>query len=594
MSFPVNRDSNRPFKPIIYFGVCVDNKDPLGAGRIRAVNDVTADAEGGKLYGDAVEKVIEKDKKSISKKIYTPWGDKDPYIFNPFLPLHLNVIPNRGEAIKILYYNPENNQQNKEYIGPLTSTPDKLGGDEYHLGREHTSMGGRVKGEASVMDNADSIGVFPNADDIAIQGRVNTDIVLGMSAKLPQPQNNPQPETIADESEIAIKPYPQILLRSAKFKENLDVPSQPGFNDKMTFFQLSTFPSTLTIEEKEVPTQTKEDSPLSILIEYDYEMTDWANWQNSPGAPIDVSFKVYKMPYKATPEGTGKPYMSSNFTKDSQVGGLELIYEFNTLTAVPPTKEQCKEIINIQLRNFDTSNWTEFLKPLDSLLPSFPTGIQYTFNFNPVDDVGLGQKMQNNPHPLYYRPGPNFAGFIEGAQSDLYNTNPILYEQINTNVLSFINSIKLEGVTSEGGGLAFTEKITQREVRTKDGKKIEKEEKYDENQQQGFIVGGAEKIFLFSHEDAAINGKILLGDNYGIDQVKLITDVEKKTSPMVRGDKLLELLDYMKQYMVSHVHTQNLNTACPMCDDGVTSNEGLIEKMEAAEQLVLNKNIRIN
>ena len=73
MSFPVNRDSIRPFKPIIYFGVCVDNKDPLGAGRIRAVNDVTADAEGGKLYGDAVEKVIEKDKKVYQRK-YIPRG----------------------------------------------------------------------------------------------------------------------------------------------------------------------------------------------------------------------------------------------------------------------------------------------------------------------------------------------------------------------------------------------------------------------------------------------------------------------------------------------------------------------------------------
>ena len=108
-----NRSSFRPFKPIIYFGVCIDNKDPLGAGRIRAINDVTAGAEHGKLYGDAVEKIKKKDKQAIAKKQYQAWErGKDPYLHNPFLPLHLNVIPNMNEAIKILYYDPENNQQN--------------------------------------------------------------------------------------------------------------------------------------------------------------------------------------------------------------------------------------------------------------------------------------------------------------------------------------------------------------------------------------------------------------------------------------------------------------------------------------------------
>ena len=597
-----NRESFRPFKPIIYFGVCFDNKDPLGAARIRAINDITVEAGQGKQYGDAVEKIERQDKKAIAKKQYKAWErGKDPYLHNPFLPLHLNVIPNKGEAIKILYYDPENNQQNAEYIGPLTSTPDKLSGEEYRSGRQHTSMGDRVKGAPSVMDSADSVGVFPNSDDIAIQGRVNTDIVLGMSSKLPQPQTGPQPETREDD-EIAIKPYPQILLRSSKFKENIDVPSQPGFNDKMTFFQLSTFPSTLTIEEEEGTETKKEDAPLSILIEYDVNINaspgSGGSWLGSFGNGVDdnsMSFTVYKMPYKATTEGTGKPYMSDNFSRDTEVSGLELIYEFRASSVPLPNKANQIEFINTQLRNFDMSNWTDFLKPADSIVTNGTwTTPQYNFNFNPVDDVGLGQKMQNQPHPLYYRPGPMLRSFLEGEESDLYQFSPAQYEEINTNVLSFVNSIGLDGVATEAAGLAFTEKITQREVTSTEEKKIKEKEKYDENQQQGFLVGGAEKIYLFSHNSSELNGQILLSDNYGMNQIEMIKSVEKKTSPMVRGDKLMELLDIMKQYMVSHTHKYPLKAPCPTCTDGQTTNQKLEEKLEEAKEKMLNKNIRIN
>ena len=600
-----NRSSFRPFKPIIYFGVCIDNKDPLGAGRIRAINDVTAGAEHGKLYGDAVEKIKKKDKQAIAKKQYQAWErGKDPYLHNPFLPLHLNVIPNMNEAIKILYYDPENNQQNAEYIGPLTSTPDRLSGDEYRSGRQHTSMGDRVMGQPSVMDNSDSIGVFPNADDIAIQGRFNTDIVLGMSSKLPQPQSGPQPETRGDNNEIAIEPYPQILLRSSKFKPNLEVPSQPGFNDKMTFFQLSTFPSTLTLEEEESTESKKEDAPLSILIEYDVNINDspgagsggsWPpNWSN--GADVNsMSFTVYKMPYKATPEGTGKPYMSANFSRDTEVDGLELIYEFKVPAAPFPTKAHQIEFINTQLRNFDTSNWTDFLKPAESIVSNGTWGsAQYNFNFNPVDDMGLGQKMQNQPHPLYYRPGPMLRSFLKGEESTFYQFLPGQYEEIQANVLNYVNAIGLDGVNGEGGGLAFTEQITQRDVKTTETKVKKEKEKYNENEQQGFIVGGAEKIYLFSHNSSDINGKILLDDNYGMNQVELIKTVEKNTSPMVRGDQLMELLELMAQYMMSHTHTYPLKAPCPTCTDGTTTNQQLEQKLQEAKEKMLNKNIRIN
>jgi hypothetical protein len=79
-----------------------------------------------------------------------------------------------------------------------------------------------------------------------------------------------------------------------------------------------------------------------------------------------------------------------------------------------------------------------------------------------------------------------------------------------------------------------------------------------------------------------------------MNQVELIKTVEKNTSPMVRGDQLMELLELMAQYMMSHTHTYPLKAPCPTCTDGTTTNQQLEQKLQEAKEKMLNKNIRIN
>ena len=61
------------YNPIIFFGVCVDNDDPLMAGRIRCVDDVSAGAGGGKLP-DPVGEVREETELAIKNGEYKKWG----------------------------------------------------------------------------------------------------------------------------------------------------------------------------------------------------------------------------------------------------------------------------------------------------------------------------------------------------------------------------------------------------------------------------------------------------------------------------------------------------------------------------------------
>ncbi len=87
---------------IIEIGVCVDNIDPKGVGRIRfsRYSEITSDKE-----------------LSVN---YTKWDDNDPYVALPFLPVNINFIPELGQTVKIIVYNTNQKQLNQEYIaGPF-------------------------------------------------------------------------------------------------------------------------------------------------------------------------------------------------------------------------------------------------------------------------------------------------------------------------------------------------------------------------------------------------------------------------------------------------------------------------------------------
>ena len=104
-------------------------------------------------------------------------NDEDlPYAF-PLLPKLMHVRPKEGEAVFVLTADDKNAKSQRYYIGPLISQPQYLDKDY----AEHSSVllrGGVGQPSRSVMTDAESIGSYPNNDDVAIVGRRNSEIVL--------------------------------------------------------------------------------------------------------------------------------------------------------------------------------------------------------------------------------------------------------------------------------------------------------------------------------------------------------------------------------------------------------------------------------
>ena len=96
----------------------------------------------------------------------------------PFLPRMLNVTPKVGETVKIMFMDMNNPNIEREWIGPIISQPENINEDPHFF----TSLAGKVGGFVglgrSIKTIAESEGVYPKNEDIAILGRENTDILL--------------------------------------------------------------------------------------------------------------------------------------------------------------------------------------------------------------------------------------------------------------------------------------------------------------------------------------------------------------------------------------------------------------------------------
>jgi len=145
-------DSVSSFKYLKY-GQVIENIDAQNLGRIK-VRIKGAPSAGG---DDGI-------------------SDSDlPYAF-PMIPKHFSSVPKIGEAVWIFVFDKNSQHADRIYIGPIISQPDKLGFDD----AKFTALRGFSFGITTPNVNINTIpqlrGVFPDLEDISIQGRYNTDI----------------------------------------------------------------------------------------------------------------------------------------------------------------------------------------------------------------------------------------------------------------------------------------------------------------------------------------------------------------------------------------------------------------------------------
>jgi hypothetical protein len=151
--------SGNPSSRIVYPAIVITNEDPLGMKRIIA-RIISLD-EKGNVFG--------------GKDRDTP-DDQLPMCV-PMIPNHFHIIPQQGEMVYLILENPEDNSAPRYYIGAQINSPFKLQFQQYVDANRVFNYTSFSLDKNPTTDPKAST-VLPQSGDIALQGRVDADLIL--------------------------------------------------------------------------------------------------------------------------------------------------------------------------------------------------------------------------------------------------------------------------------------------------------------------------------------------------------------------------------------------------------------------------------
>lgn len=145
-----DRDESPIIGRVFYWATVESNDDDFDGGRIKA----------------RIKKVD--DGKTLKEL---------PYAF-PLIQKFMHSVPKVGETVMVFMPDVSNPNVDRMFVGPLISQPQFLPKDpELYTSKSLVDTGYR-KPESAPSTIPDSIGVYPTKDEIAIQGRNNSDIIF--------------------------------------------------------------------------------------------------------------------------------------------------------------------------------------------------------------------------------------------------------------------------------------------------------------------------------------------------------------------------------------------------------------------------------
>lgn len=359
---------------IIDIGICIDNIDPRGLGRIRCVR-----------FSDYVS---EKEKAGD----YEPFSDNDIFVANPFLPTNINFIPEIGQSVKILNYNTEKENVNQEYVaGPFTTTHN-FNDQSFSPQTSDTTYGNSIKKTPNIFDDKEnyikkrSQGSLANKKDYGVYGKYGSDLIF-------------------TENGLQLRGGKLLSKERANAKDREEINSFPIMSKKSSVLNLKKFPNKMEFIEEEEEKVVSEVKNLNYLVEY--ELVDSSN-QITVSDPYSVRFYVYKI-LKAYGDIT----KTNNFNENSKIPSslLKLINVENdntspTHTVVLPSTGYTN--VSGEIRDFIYTIHEKHLKKINSLYGK--------------EDL----------HPFFFRPKEEFV-LISGTTSEVeYKKNILSSVNIHT------------------------------------------------------------------------------------------------------------------------------------------------------------------
>lgn len=334
-----------------------------------------------------------------------------------------------------------------------------------------------------------------------------------------------------------------VLLRAGKYVGELIGDKDPIGNKNRAFIQLSKFDYSQVKNSQQTFFEVKKNNlQVKFLIEYNI---------STPENVLNL-FKGTCRIYRLLPN---KNTLSDNIKVDSNLDDFKYILaseEFD-LVGIENVVKFINDFIQTCNKKNKTKNGVELFSPLEEKFPIYfrPT----IFNYN---------LMTSNGNDVAKR-----------------------------NLTSIFDQIKLNKNDNKGGyGLIYE--------RDKVGTPIDFIKKVvnsfnTTSVPQTYAAMGGNKVYLLS-QYSQIPGKEKINFSnslYGFNEIQFSQSIEPNTSSMVRGEELMELLNYIIRFLTTHTHSFPGRAPTSVTEDG-SSIENLTTLWRESYSKVLNQYIRLN
>lgn len=533
---------------VFFEGRVIDNQDPLMLGRIRVkpANDV--------------EQELLKSAKGFNEKSPTPdedgpWSYKDPFVFLPLLPYYINTVPKIGEHVNLFFqYRSLRTSKNKFYVSGPLSTPVNINFEDSEVSKTHLESGSRLPRPKNIKLNLSTEAARKIQEPKTLFGlndnKVNWEYTNDKTKGIfPEPDDN---SLLGRGSADIIVKNNEVLIRAGKYK-TLNPPNMPDANGKRAFLQLSNFDFTKTLGDKQNRKRLiKDDTFIKYLIEYNIYNPE--NTQNNFRGDVTL----YRLPSEVPQTNT------ANFDIDTVLS--------NSIST------------SIVILPFDNKSSDQVITFINDFIKEFHAGT-LSGVFAPDTQLSAGAQF-----PYYFRPKSSLLSYISNIDttSDINTTK---------NVGSILNKVRLNELDiTPGYSLVYNLKGDD-SVPFKLKDDSYRKEEINTVDESVALMGG-KKLYLLSNNVLGTGtGKSQIDfsdfDIYGISQDKILNDIDPNTSSLVRGEELMELLNLIVKFLITHVHPYPGLPPVPTSQDGTTAQDILNEILNA-QQKILNGNIKIN
>jgi hypothetical protein len=526
----------------LFFGFTKNNIDPNLLERIRVVPEHEKFLEIIGSYKDRTDSkgsLLNNNLDDIRDDLF--FTNDDPFVFFPFLPLNVNVIPEINDGVLIIYSNSIENVGRKRqfYIKSPISTITAMKAEDSNQTRGILGTSPNVKAGKPLRNidgyfNSSTKGVMAEVEDVGLYSKGRSDIILKDT---------------------------EVILRARKTKE-LKNNESPIVNKNRSFLQLSDFEfKTSKNPVKNVITEELVNQQIVKLVEYEIDYGF-----DTENGPYSGNINIYNIP------GRNSKTTTVSFKSDTVIEDYTSFF--------PYFVHEFVNVITIETVSFI----------INSILKGLNNG-EIDFEYSSIVDgqeqkVRVYQKILDNRFPFYYRlslPSQNLS--LNGTSNQRKTINALSSRVV------FPQSRK----ENPGAGLISKKNYFGQLLKTS-LQKIQSLNK--EITEQSYGILGSDKVFLISRTSQIPDKPSIVVDDedvYGISELKLATNYMEATEGMVRGESLKKLLSLMVRFLLNHEHLYHRYPPYETTTETspITSQQ-LLSEFNLYDQKVINQNIRIN